>query len=376
MVGGGPGAFIGAVHRTAARLDGRWTLAAGAFSADASASMRHGRELGLEPDRCYADYRAMVAAERSRADRVDAVAIVTPNHLHADIATAFIEAGIAVICEKPMVASVMQAERLTALVARTGVPFVLTHNYSGYPMVRQARALVEAGALGSIRVVQVEYAQDWLALTVERRGDRQAAWRTDPARAGPGGALGDIGTHAYHLAGFVTGLVATDLLAVLCRFGEGRRLDDNAQVLLRYQGGASGALWASQVAVGRANALRLRVYGDRGGVEWDQERPDDLWFAPVGDAPRRLRRGSAALSPAAAQATRLPPGHPEGYLEGFAQIYLDAAALIAAWRDGHEPAIATALLPTVTDGLAGARFVEAAVASDAAGGRWTELEAE
>ena len=375
MVGGGEGAFIGAIHRMAARLDGRWTLVAGAFSGDAHRSHAFGRTLGLGEERCYGDWRAMAQAEAARADRIDAVAIVTPNHLHHGPARAFLDAGIAVICDKPLTTNLADALDLAAAAARTGAPFVLTHNYSGYAMVRQMRAMVAAGTLGAIRVVQAEYAQDWLARPLP--GNKQADWRGDPDRAGPGGALGDIATHAYHLATFVLGAPADQVSAETSRFVEGRRLDDDVQLRLRWAGGARGQLWASQVAVGAANGLRLRVYGENAGLEWAQEDPDMLRFAPLGEPPRILRRGGPGLSAAALAATRIPAGHPEGYLEGFAQIYADAADLVSAHRSGRTPPATVRDLPGVSDGVEGVRFIEAAVRSAAADGRWTALrEAE
>jgi predicted dehydrogenase len=372
MIGGGEGAFIGAVHRMAARLDDRWTLAAGAFSSDAARSRAFGQGLGLDDDRCYGDWPAMAQAEAVRPDRIDAVAIVTPNHLHHGPAKAFLEAGVAVICDKPLTTGLADALDLADGVARTGVPFVLTHNYSGYAMVRQMRAMVAAGTLGAIRVVQAEYAQDWLATALP--GNKQADWRGDPAQAGPGGALGDIATHAYHLATFVIGEAATQVSAETSRFVTGRRLDDDVQLGLRWASGARGQLWASQVAVGAANGLRLRLYGETGGLEWSQEDPDILRYTPLGEPPRILRRGGPGLSAAAQAATRIPAGHPEGYLEGFAQIYADAANLITAHKAGQR-APATDL-PGVEAGVQGVRFIEAAVRSAAADGRWTPLGEE
>lgn len=369
MIGGGEGAFIGGVHRMAARLDDRWTLVAGAFSRDAGRSRAFGQGLGLADDRCYGDWQAMAKAEASRPDGLDAVAIVTPNHLHHAPARTFLEAGIAVICDKPLTTGLEDALDLAAVVARTGVPFVLTHNYSGYAMVRQMRAMVAADTLGAIRVVQAEYAQDWLATALP--GNKQADWRGDPAQAGPGGALGDIATHAYHLATFVLGSAAEQVSAETSRFVEGRLLDDDVQLRLRWASGARGQLWASQVAVGAANGLRLRVYGERGGLEWAQEDPDFLRYTPLGEPPRILRRGGPGLSAAAQAATRIPAGHPEGYLEGFAQIYADAADLIAAHRAG-KPAPATDV-PGVSAGVEGVRFIEASVRSAAADGRWISL---
>lgn len=372
MVGGGEGAFIGAVHRMAARLDDRWTLVAGAFSSDLEASSAFGRALGLEDARCYGDWQTMAKHEAARADGTDAVAVVTPNHLHHAPAKAFLEAGIAVICDKPLTTNVADAVDLAATVERTGLPFVLTHNYSGYAMMRQARAMAADGALGALRVIQAEYAQDWLAR--ELPGNRQAAWRGDPDRAGPGGALGDIATHAYHLACFVAGTPAEAVSAEASRFVPGRRLDDDVQLRLRWANGARGQIWASQIAIGAANGLRLRIYGEDAALEWSQEEPDLLRFTRLGEAPTLLRRGGPGLAPAAHAATRIPAGHPEGYLEGFAQIYADAAELVAAHKAGVAPPPSTAALPGIRDGLDGMRFIAASVQSAAADGRWIALE--
>lgn len=372
MVGGGEGAFIGGVHRMAARIDDRWTLVAGAFSANADRSSAFGRSLGLDSDRCYADWRAMAQAEAERSDRIDAVAIVTPNHMHHAPARAFLKAGIAVICDKPLTTTLADALDLADLAARTGVPFVLTHNYSGYAMVRQARAMVADGALGAIRVVQAEYAQDWLA--VDLPGNKQADWRGDPARAGAGGALGDIATHAYHLAAFITGAPAQFISAETTSFVPGRRLDDDVQIRLRWANGARGQLWASQVAIGASNALRLRIFGESAALEWAQEEPDLLRFTRLGEPAQLLRRGGTGLSPAAHAATRIPAGHPEGYLEGFAQIYANAADLISAHKAQEPPPASAAFLPNVRDGVDGVRFIEAAVRSAASDGRWIALE--
>jgi len=372
MVGGGEGAFIGAVHRMAARLDGHWDLVAGAFQSDPAKSVAFGRSLGIEESRAYPDFRTMATREAGRQDRIDAVAIVTPNAAHHPAARVFLDAGIAVICDKPMTISREEADDLAQAVSRTGLPFILTHNYSGYPMIRQARAMVEAGELGAIRIVQAEYAQDWLA--TELPGNKQADWRGDPARAGPGGALGDIATHAFQLAEFVTGLKALSLAADLSSFVAGRKVDDNVNVLLRL-GDARGMLWASQVAVGATNGLRLRLFGEDAGLEWAQEEPDLLRFAPLGEAPRILRRGGPGLSADAAAATRLPAGHPEGYLEGFAQIYADAAELVSAHRDGRAPDALASLVPGVQDGVEGVAFIEAVVKSHAADGAWTGISA-
>jgi predicted dehydrogenase len=372
MVGGGEGAFIGGVHRMAARLDGHWELVAGAFQSNPEASRAFGIALGLNEDRCYGDFKQMAAAESARDDRIDAVAIVTPNHLHHAAARGFLDAGVAVICDKPLTTNLNDAANLAGTVEKSGAPFVVTYNYSGYAMVRQARAMIEAGELGRIRTIQVEYAQDWLASDL---GDqKQAAWRGDPAKAGPGGALGDIATHAFHLAEFVSGKTVSAVAADLTNFVPGRKLDDNAQMLLRFEGGrGNGGLWASQVAVGAANGLRLRLYGEKGGLEWGQESPDLLRFTPLGEAPRLLRRGGPGLSEQANAATRLPAGHPEGYLEAFAQIYADAAELIRAHAEGRAPEGSAYLAPGIAEGVRGVMFIAAAIASNNNGSAWTNL---
>lgn len=371
MVGGGEGAFIGGVHRMAARLDGHWDLVAGNFQSDPAKSIAFGKTMGLSDDRAYADFRTMAESEAKRADRIDAVAIVTPNSTHHAIARAFLDAGIAVICDKPMTITRKHADDLAEVVAKTGLPFILTHNYSGYPMARQARAMIEAGQIGAIRVVQVEYAQDWLATSLP--GNKQADWRGDPAKAGPGGALGDIATHAFQLAEFVTGLQAQTISADLSAFVPGRKVDDNVNVLLRF-GEARGMLWASQVATGSVNGLKLRVFGDKGGLEWAQETPETLLFTPLGQQQRIVRRGGADVSGSAAHATRVPGGHPEGYLECFAQIYADAAELVRAHQEMRMPNVFATLAPGVADGVRGVKFIEAAVASSKNNGAWTALD--
>jgi len=373
MVGGGQGAFIGAVHRIAARLDGHFDLVAGALSSDPERAKASAAELGLDPARSYSSFEEMAKAEALRADGIEAVSIVTPNHVHAPAAKAFLKAGIHVICDKPMTLGVEDAQELVDLVRETGRIFVLTHNYSGYPMIRQARAMIAAGEIGEIRLVQAEYPQDWLTERAELTGSKQAEWRTDPSRSGAGGAIGDIGTHAYHLAAFVTGMMPVRLLAQLTTFAEGRRLDDDVQVLLRYANGARGMLWASQVAVGNENALKLRVYGTRGGLEWGQENPNQLWFTRFGEPKRLLTRNGSGAWDASRRVARVPAGHPEGYLEGFATIYAEAAAAIRAARIGAEVP-ADVLYPSVEDGLAGMRFIAAAVTSSRAGSVWTDLE--
>ena len=375
MVGGGQGAFIGAVHRIAARLDGRYELVAGALASTPEKSKASGVELGLDPARCYGDFAEMAKREARRKDGIDAVAIVTPNHVHFPVAKAFLERGIHVICDKPMTTTLKDARRLAELVDKSGCAFVLTHNYTGYPMVRQARQMVADGKLGAIRVIQAEYVQDWFTTKLEDTGQKQAGWRTDPARSGPAGSVGDIGTHAMNLASFVTGLAPESLSADLASFIPGRTLDDNAHVMLRFSGGAKGMLWASQVAPGNENALRLRVYGDKGGLTWAQEDPNYLHFAPYGEAPQLIRRGGAGADAAAARVTRIPAGHPEGYLEGFATIYSDTAELIWAKLENCAPNPDATLVPSVADGVAGVAFIEAVVASSRKNGAWTKVGA-
>jgi len=372
MVGGGPGAFIGAVHRMAARLEGRYELVAGAFSSQPDKARAMGLELRLDTDRVYASYQEMARLESSRPDGIEAVVIVTPNHLHYPVAKAFLEAGVHVICDKPLATTLKDAEALRDLVKASGRLFFVCYTYGTYPMVAQAREMVRTGQIGVVRVVQVEYAQSWLSTAVEQTGSPQASWRTDPALAGEGGCLGDIGTHAYHLVEYVTGLRTQSLAAELTHFVPGRRLDDNVQVLLRFAGGAKGALWASQVAAGEDNALRLRVYGDRASVCWDQEHPEELRFAPLGAPPQILRRGGPGVGPWATGVTHLPIGHPEGTLEGFGLLYSEVAdALIAVREHRPVPAIRVA---TIEDGVAGMRFVAACVRSSRQDAAWVTLD--
>ena len=375
MVGGGQGAFIGGVHRFAARLDGRYELVAGAFSATADKSRASGEELGVAPERCYGDFDEMAKREKRRKDGIDVVAVVTPNHVHFAAAKAFLERGIHVICDKPLTTTLKDARKLAELVEKSGCVFALTHNYTGYPMVRQARQMVADGALGRIRVVQAEYAQDWLTTKLEDSGQKQAEWRTDPARSGPAGCTGDIATHAMNLASFITGLGLESLSADLATFLPGRQLDDNAHVMLRFAGGAKGMIWASQVAPGNENALRVRIYGERGGLEWAQEDPNYLRYTPYGQPPQLIRRGGAGADAVAGRVTRIPAGHPEGYLEGFANLYSDAAELISAKLEGREPDPAATLVPTVRDGVAGVKFIEAVVESSRKNGAWVGASA-
>ncbi len=373
MVGGGQGAFIGAVHRIAARIDDKYELVAGALSADPAKAQASGEELGLSADRIYDDFKTMAKAEAKREDGIEAVSIVTPNHMHYPVAKAFIEAGIHVICDKPLSLNLKEAKSLEALLKKNPkIIFALTHNYSGYPMIRQAREMVEAGELGEIRLVQGEYPQDWLATDLEKTGQKQAAWRTDPKRSGAGGCVGDIGTHTYQLGCFVSGLMLDELSADLTSFVKGRKLDDNVSVMLRYKGGAKGHIWASQVAVGHENGLKLRVYGTKGGIEWTQADPNYLWFTPLGGQRRLITRGGAGAGPASARVTRIPGGHPEGYLEGFANIYTEVARAIEAKRAGKK-LDKEVQFPSIEDGVAGMTFIEACVKSSAKNGKWTKV---
>lgn len=370
MVGGGQGAFIGAVHRIAARLDDQYELVAGCFSSTPEKSAASAAELGVP--RSYDDYTQMAIREARRKDGIEAVAIVTPNHMHAPVAREFLKRGIHVICDKPLTATLPEAKKLVKAAEGADALFVLTHNYTGYPMIRQARAMIAAGDLGEIRLVQVEYAQDWLAEPLEASGNKQAAWRTDPAKTGAGGAIGDIGTHAFNLAGFVTGLELESLAADLQSFVPGRLVDDNAHVMLRYKGGARGMLWCSQVASGLENGLRLRVFGTKAGIEWSQEDPNYLWVTPLGQPRYRLSRGGAGTGADAARVTRVPAGHPEGYLEGFANIYAEAARAILARREGRAPDPAVTY-PGLREGLEGVAFVDACVRSSKRDGAWVSL---
>ncbi len=373
MVGGGQGAFIGAVHRLAARMDDHYEFVAGALSSDAARAKASAAELDLAPDRSYADFREMAGLEAKRGDGIEAVSIVTPNHMHFPAAKAFIEAGIHVICDKPMTLNLKEALALEKLLAKNPkVIFALTHNYSGYPMIRHARAMVAAGELGEIRLVQGEYPQDWLTTDLEKSGQKQAAWRTDPKRTGAGGCVGDIGTHTYQLGCFVSGLKLDELSADLTSFVKGRRVDDNVHLMLRYKGGAKGMLWASQVAVGHENGLKIRVYGTKGGIEWVQADPNYLWYTPYGEPKRLITRGGAGSNAASGRVTRVPPGHPEGYLEGFANIYTEVARAIKAKRMGKK-VDKDVQFPGIEDGIAGMAFIEACVKSSAKNGKWTKV---
>jgi len=367
MVGGGNDAFIGGVHRIASRIDDRYELVAGALSSTPEKAQASGKALGL--DRIYDDYKQMAIREARLKNGIEAVSIVTPNHVHYEAAREFLKRGIHVICDKPLTSTLADAKKLVKAAEKSKALFVLTHNYTGYPMVRQAREMVANGDIGKIRVVQVEYPQDWLSV---EQDFKQAEWRTDPARSGAGGSTGDIGTHAHNLARFITGLEVESLAADLEAFVPGRKVDDNGHVLLRFTGGAKGMLWCSQVAPGNENALRIRIYGETGGLEWAQEDPNYLWHTPFGEPKRLITRNGAGAGDAAARVSRIPPGHPEGYLEGFANIYSEAAEAIVAHRDG-QPIPSDVSFPTIMDGLKGVEFIDACVRSSARNAAWVKL---
>ncbi|SMC43512.1 Gfo/Idh/MocA family oxidoreductase [Rhizobium sp. RU36D] len=372
MIGGGQGAFIGGVHRMAARLDDHFELVAGALSSSPEKALASAKDLGLDPARSYGSYEEMAEKESARPDGIEAVSIVTPNHVHFAAAKPFLERGIHVICDKPLTSNLEDARKFKEAADASKSLFILTHNYTGYPMIRQAREMIAGGQLGKIRVIQVEYAQDWLTTAVEQTGAKQAVWRTDPNQSGAGGSTGDIGTHAYNLACFVSGLTLDSLAADLDAFVEGRRVDDNAHVMLRFQGGAKGMLWCSQVAPGNENGLRLRIYGEKGGLEWEQENPNYLWYTPFGEPKRLITRNGAGAGAAAARVSRIPGGHPEGYLEAFATIYTEAALAIQAFRAGSAVDRAVTF-PTIDDGVRGVAFVEACVASSKQNGAWVKV---
>ena len=370
MVGGGPGAMIGPTHRLAARMDGHYRLVAGAFSRSPERNRAMGTELGLGPDRVYADYAEMARAESAREDGVEAVAVVTPNDSHVPVSTCFLRHGIHVLCDKPLANSLSDAEALRDVVGESGRVFALTHNYAGYPMVREARARVAAGELGAVRIVQAEYASGARSRLVEAEGDEKTAWRTNPDIGGPSAVLCDLGVHAHHLLRFVTGCEVEAVSASLATMVPGRTSHDDAQASLRLSGGARGALWASYVAAGCRNGLRLLVCGESGTLEWWQEQPEVLTIHALGGSTRRLHRGDAGLGEEAQAATRRKPGQPEGFQEAFANVYGDVAGWIRApaGRRGRAPWPAAG----VHDGVAGMRFIEACVASDRDGARWVD----
>ncbi|WP_454858608.1 Gfo/Idh/MocA family protein [Rhizobium binxianense] len=369
IVGGGGGGFIGPVHATAARLDNRYRLVAGALSSRPDVAARSGAEWFLPSDRIYADYREMARVEASRPDGAEVVAITTPNHTHYDIARTFLEAGIHVICDKPLTTTRADALDLQRRVTETGLGFYVTHAFAAYPIVREARAMVAAGKVGPINAVHVEFLGDWL--TVPPGESPAEGWRTDPARSGPGGAIADIGTHAYHLACFVSGLDITAISADLRSTHAERQVDDTAHLLLRFKGGATGTLLASQVAPGNACGLRIRIFGAAGGLEWNQENPNYLFYSPLGKEVRRLGRGDIYLSADTQRMTRIPRGHPEGYLEAFANLYSEVGADLLARIDGEQRT--PCLAADIADGVKGVAFIEAAIQSSVNDSQWVNL---
>lgn len=375
MVGGGRGAFIGAVHRAAAALDGQIELVCGAFSSDAQRSKDSGEDLLLAPERCYGTFYEMMKSEAAMpaASRMDFVSIVTPNHMHFSAAKAALESGFHVVSDKPATFDLAEAKELQAILGRTGLLYALTHNYTAYPLVKEARQIVRSGRLGAIRKVIVEYPQGWLAKRLEDTGQKQAAWRTDPARCGAAGCIGDLGTHAENLAEYITGLRIKELAADLTTFVEGRRLDDDANILLRFEGGAKGILHASQISTGEENNLNIRVYGELGGLEWLQQEPNTLLLKWPDRPVEMLRAGMGYLGSSAAASTRIPPGHPEGYLEAFANIYRSFASHLRAVIDGRDPDEVALDYPKIADGIRGMAFIEAAVESSKGNTAWAAL---
>tara|TARA_X000000368_G_scaffold8254_1_gene6452 strand:- start:414 stop:1562 length:1149 start_codon:yes stop_codon:yes gene_type:complete len=373
MVGGGKDAFIGGVHRIALRLDGYYELVAGSFSSNFDNSKETGKNLGLAEDRIYKTYQEMAEKESARSDGIDVVSIVTPNHLHVPIAKIFANKGIHIICDKPLALSSEEAIDLKNIVENKKLIFALTHNYTGYPMVRHARSLIQKGDLGSIRVIQAEYPQDWLTTKVEDNGLKQAEWRTDPKRSGEGGCIGDIGTHAFNLIRFITGLEVDELSADIHTFVKGRLLDDNAQIMLRFKKGAKGAIWSSQVAVGNENNLKIRVFGENGGLEWKQEDPNYLYHTKFGHPTQRITRGSNSAGKEANEVTRIPSGHPEGYLEGFANIYSDVCKVLFAQINKQNYEHSNDCYPTIYDGIEGMRFIETVLESSKNNSKWVRF---
>lgn len=376
MIGGGKNAFIGAVHRIAANMDGLIELVCGAFSSHPDNALESGRLLFLPEDRTYLSYEEMIEKESSLPEgvRMDFVSIVTPNHLHFAPAMLALEKRFPVVLDKPMTFTLEQALQLKKKVCETGLPFCLTHTYAGYPMVKQARQMVKDGAFGKIRKVYVEYPQGWLSRLSEKDGSKQAEWRTDPARSGKSGAMGDIGTHAAHLAEYVSGLHIKELSADLSIMVEGRALDDDGNVLLRFDNGATGVLFASQVAAGEENPLKIRVYGEKGGLEWAQQEPNTLLIKWLDEPVQVYRAGSPWLSPVAKFNTRTPPGHPEGYLEAFANLYRCFAITLAARLDGTTPPTEALDFPGVEDGVRGMAFIDTLIRSNGNKEKWTAFE--
>jgi predicted dehydrogenase len=371
MVGGGRGAFIGAVHRIAARMDDRFELVAGALSANPENAKASAADLHIAADRAYTSYEEMLRVEKTRADGIQAVVIVTPNHMHFPVAKACLEAGIDVICDKPVTRTLEEALELEQIVKKSSCFFALTHNYSAYPLVRYARELVEQGKLGKVRVVQVEYPQEWLT-EAAADDNKQASWRTDPARSGLAGCLGDIGTHAFQLARFITQQKLSAVSADLTSFVDGRPVDDNVHALLRFDDGAKGMLWSSQVAPGCENGLRIRIYGEKAGIEWAQENPNELWFGELNKPRQRITRRGDIGSEIAARGMRTPGGHPEGYLEGFANLYKDIADILVARQQGETHFLQN-WVPDIETGVEGMRFIQAVLTSSQRDGVWTPL---
>ncbi len=372
MVGGGPGSNIGETHRYAARYHERFALVAGVFASDAERSRDFAAALDIAPDRRYGSWQEMAEQEARRDDGIETVSIMTPNNSHYAIAKAFLEHGVDVICDKPLTTEVEHAVELMRLARRSGLVFGVTYCYSGYPMVRQAREMVRSSELGHIRLVQVEHASGWASTLLEAQGHKQALWRTTPGVAGKSSVVGDLGTHAHHLARFITGLEITEISAELSSLVPGRQADDNAHIKLRFSNGARGLMWASMVAAGHWHGLRIRVYGEKGSLEWVQEQPNELVLRLADGHHHTLTRGFDWLSPAAQRASRLWPGHPEGYVAAFANLYSDIADAVLARRDGVVADPLAYLFPTVEDGVLGVMFVDAAVASHQQEGRWVQ----
>ena len=373
MVGGGRDAFIGSVHRHASWIEGWYELSAGALSSTPEKAKASGRDLGLPDARNYGSWQEMLEGELRlpQDERIDAVSIVTPNHLHFPVAKAFVEAGFHVICDKPLVHTSAQADELASLVEKAGTVFAVTYNYTGYPMVKQARHMVRSGAIGTIRKVIVEYNQDWLSTKLEEQGAKQAEWRTDPARSGIAGAVGDIGSHAENLVSTITGLEIAELCADVSAMVPGRALDDDASILVRYRGGAKGVMLASQICAGEENAFRLRIYGEKGSLTWHQEDPNYLSFKQLGQPEQILKRANGYLCEAARNAGTIPAGHPGGFLEAFANVYKGAALAIHAVEGGHAVGSDDLDYPTIADGVRGVRFIETVIASGRSTQKWT-----
>ncbi len=369
MIGGGEGAFIGAVHRMAARLDGRYQLLAGVPSSSLEKGQRSAAALGIAPERIYASVEALIAGEAKRPDGVEVVSVVTPNHMHYPQSAALLEAGLDVICDKPLTTNLADAEKLVALAAAKKRLLGVTFNYTGYPMIRHAKQLIADGLIGKLRVVQAEYPQGWLATALEKTGQKQASWRTDPKQAGAG-ALGDIGSHAFQLVEFVTGEKVSEIAADVSAIVPGRVIDDNVNVLLRFASGARGSLWASQVAIGHLNSHRLRVYGETGSIQWFQDRPEELLVVEAGQSPRYVRRGDPETP---TSSVGLPGGHPEGFIEAFSQLYTDFAERVTARLEQRSPKAASLFAPDAVTGTRVMAFIEAVLKSSQQSTAWTKI---